>query len=80
MWRYSLLDDFIPDVSQQLFCSCSRVPANRIRNRSNKYHALSYQQGYQIHRHNNVAKTLAKVVLHHDKDSIQSVCTYNDRH
>ena len=31
MWRYSLLDDFVPHVSQQLLCSCTRVPANRIR-------------------------------------------------
>ena len=73
MWRYSLLDDFVPHVPQQLLCSCTRVPANRIRDPLNKYHALSCQQGDQIHRHDDIAKTLEKVVLFHGKDTIQSV-------
>ena len=48
MSRYSLLDDFVPQISQQLLCSCTRVPTNRIRDPLNKYHALSCQQGDQI--------------------------------
>jgi hypothetical protein len=73
MWRYSLLDDFVPNVSHQLLCSCARNPPIRIRDPTQKYHSLSCQQGDQIHRHDDIAKTLEKVVLYHGKDLIQSV-------
>ena len=49
------------------------LPANRIRDPLNKYHALSCQQGDQTHRHDTITKTLEKEVLYHGKDSIQSV-------
>ena len=60
MWRNSLIDDSIPNVSQQLLCSCTRVPANRIRHPLNNYHALSYQQSDPIHQHDAIAKKLWK--------------------
>ena len=51
---------------------CTKPPI-RIRDPTQKYHSLSCQQGDQIHRHDDIAKTLEKVVLYHGKDLIQSV-------
>jgi hypothetical protein len=71
MWRYSLLDSLVPAVPFDTCCLCRAAP--RVKDPQNKYHSLSCQQGNKIQRHDDIAKTLEKVVLHYGGQNVTSV-------
>ena len=67
----------IPPITANLLCSCSRNLRTLLSDPLNKNHALSCQQGEQINRHDDIAKTLEKVVLYYGGDNGQSVYVPN---